>query len=181
MQSNQKKIVAASIVGLLVVGAVISGVFYFANGNEEKFKYNPTVALPTDYMIFVEQPVNEKQMAFVAALSSLAVHVVSPGAPQYHAMFILKDGKLSEHQLATIETLSNKDAPKLVFAPNGIAPEGLSAQIPIDEKLVFDTKGKSIARFFSYTDFISVGSYREALWVSPLANLENKVDGVSAF
>jgi hypothetical protein len=172
---NKQKIIAVSIAGLVLLAILIAGIMYISRGIEEGWKYDPNTDLPPDYMILVDKPDTMHEMAFVAALSSLAVHQTMDGAPSYHPMFILQDGMLTEHQLHTIETLANKDVPKLVFAVNGVLPDGLGNQVTIEEQNVFDMDGKRLGDFFTYDGYISVASYREALWVSPLANMENKV------
>lgn len=171
---NKKKFIAGAIVALLLVGA-IAAVVFLAGGEEKKFTYSPSVELPTDFMVLVNKPTNMNEMAFVAALSSVVVHETMEGAPRYHPMFILEDGMLTPHQMDTISKLSNGEIPKMIFTPDGKVPAGLEGQVAIDENLVFDMDGRRLADFFGYDGYISVGSYREALWVSPLANIQNKV------
>ena len=172
---NKQKIIAVSIAGLIILAGLIMGIMYITRDVDEGWKYDPSVDLPPDYMIFVDKPDTMHKMAFVAALSSLAVHQTLPEGPRYHPMFILQDGALTPHQLHTIETLANKDVPKLVFTSDGLVPSALAGQVSIEEQNVFDMDGKRLADFFTYDGYISTANYREALWVSPLANLENKV------
>jgi len=172
---GKKKIIAVSIAGVLLLGLVLLGVMYMAGGKEEGWKWEPTTDLPTDYMIFVNKPVTMDEMTFVAALSSLAVHQTLPEGPRYHAMFVLEEGALTPHHLNTIETLENKDVTKIVFSPDGTVPTPLAGQVTVEEQWVFDMDGKRLGDFFTYDDYITVASYREALWVSPLASLTNSV------
>ena len=57
---------------------------------------------------------------------------------------------------------------------DGEVPGALAGQIGVEEQNVFDMDPYRLADFLTYDGYITVASYREALWVSPLANLENK-------
>ncbi len=158
------------LVGLLLLLAGIGALVFMPIEAEKEFEYKPTLTLPEDYMIFVDEPQNQEDMTFIAALSCLAVH------NGYNPMFVLDSGKLDQHQLWAIQHMDNNNVPKLVFTKNESTVNNLRQQLgEIADENVFIPTSTALARFIGYDGYISVGSYQEALWVAPLAKIENKV------
>ena len=162
------------LIGIVVLTLVLAGAFVLYPRAEEKkvFKYEPTIELPEDYMIFVDEPQDDNDMFFIAALSCLAVR-----DDTYHQMYIFDpQGGLDNHEIWAIEHMDNKDVPKLVFTNSEGIVEKLRSQIgDILDEHVFPQGDRVLAQFMGFNDYISVGSYEEALWVAPLAKVDNKV------
>ena len=158
------------VVGLILIFAGI--LFLYPGAGEEKiFKYEPTINLPEEFMIFVDEPNDYNEMIFVAALSSIAVR-----EDNYNPLFILEQGKLDQHQQWAIEHMDNSDIPKLVFSSSDSTVELLRSQLgEIPDENIYIPGPKTLAQFKGFADYISVGSYKEALWAAPLAKIENKV------
>ncbi|UCH89691.1 MAG: hypothetical protein JSV49_03315 [Thermoplasmata archaeon] len=133
-------------------------------------KYRPTIDLPENYIVLVEEPRDLYDMTFIAALSSVVVH-----NDNYNPMFILDDGSLDQHQLWTIQHLNLAELPALLFTDNPDIAGGLREHLQIDDTHIYPKTPWMLANFRGYSDFISVASYEEALWVAPLAKIENKV------
>jgi hypothetical protein len=166
---KDKRLIGAAVLIIILAGVLV---FYPSAGEEKKFKYEPTIELPQDYMIFVEEPQDENDMFFIAALSSRAVD-----SEDYHPMFVFdaQDG-LDQHQIWTIEHMDISDVPKLVFTNSDGSVEKLRSQLgDIADENVFPKEDKTLAQFMGFNDVISVGSYEEALWVAPLAKIDNRV------
>lgn len=160
----------AALVAVIIILAGIA-ILYLGAAEDRGFNYEPTVELPNEYMIFVDEPENLNDMIFVASLSSLAVH-----GDGYNPMFILDKGSLDQHQLWAIEHMDNKDIPKLVFTDNEATVQQIQAQLgEIPAENIFKPGDKILAQFIGFDNYMSVGSYAEALWVAPLAKIENKV------
>ena len=105
---KDKRLVGA--VGLILIFAGIL-FLYPGAGEERPFKYEPTIDLPEEFMIFVDEPNDYNEMVFVASLSSIAVR-----EDNYNPLFILEQGKLDQHQLWAIEHMDNSDISKIVFS-----------------------------------------------------------------
>ncbi|WP_455393094.1 C25 family cysteine peptidase [[Eubacterium] cellulosolvens] len=166
---KDKRLIGAVALTIILAGVVI---LFPSAGEGKVFKYTPTVDLPDDYMIFVEKPQSEDDMFFIAALSTLAVR-----EEDYHPLFIIDetDG-LDHHQLWAIEHMDNKDVPKLIFTNSAGIVEKIRSQIgDVPEENVFPITPTTLAVFKGFNNYISVGSYEEALWVAPLAKIDNKV------
>jgi hypothetical protein len=73
----------------------------------------------------------------------------------------------------TIEHMSIKDVPKLLFTNSEEVISSVQSQV--DNVEVFEKNNDILLDFKGFDGTISVGSYEEALWVAPLANLENKM------
>lgn len=165
---------------IAVIIVLLAGVAVFWKGEEKEKKglYNPIEELPgqdiekqggePQYMIFVDEPRNEEELLFVAALSSIVVN-----NDIYHPMFILKDGELDEHQLWTINHLKNANVTKLLFTNFDETEEKVRAQLNSGEIKRYTATENELGMFKGFNGVISVGSYKEALWVAPLANIEN--------
>jgi hypothetical protein len=164
------KALTAGVIAILIgAGAFI---LYSGEPEEKVYSYQPTRELPEEYMIFVESPQNQDDMTFIAALSCLAVR-----EDDYHPMFIFDpSGGLDQHQIWAIEHMDIKDVPKLVFSSSEGIVEKLRSQIgEIPDENVFVPTKTRLGEFIGFDGFISVGSYEEALWVAPLAKIENRV------
>jgi hypothetical protein len=160
---DKKKAFALAITFIIIIAALA----YLFRGEEAKPEHVPIIDLPNQYMVLVEEPQNEEDMAFIAALSPLVVR------NHYNPMFILQDGSLDQYQLWTIEHMSIKDVPKLLFTNSEEVISSVQSQV--DNVEVFEKNNDILLDFKGFDGTISVGSYEEALWVAPLANLENKM------
>jgi archaellum component FlaF (FlaF/FlaG flagellin family) len=160
---DKRKTFAIFVAAVLLIGAII----LLFSGERSKAPHVPTIDLPADYMVLVDSPENEEDLMFIAALSSIVVH------DGYHPLFILENGSLSNYQLWTIEHLENNDVPKLLFTNDENVIAEVSAQV--DNIEVFERNPHTLMDFKGFDGTISVGSYKEALWVAPLANYDNKM------
>ncbi len=136
-------------------------------------QYSPPPAqntLPDEYYILVDQPEDEDDMAFIAALSSIQFV-----GGHYHPMFILDDGQLDDHQLATVQTMSVYDAPFLLFTDDADTQSYCEDQLGADNVQTYTAADDVLATFHGFKGHISVASYAEAMWVAPLAQVEGKV------
>ncbi|UCE35868.1 MAG: hypothetical protein JSW00_09875 [Thermoplasmata archaeon] len=160
---DRKKVFAGVVTSLLLI-AILA---YLLMGEEEKKRHIPTVDLPSQYMVLVDEPQNEEDLMFIAALSSLVVR------DNYNPMFIIGEEGLDDRQLWTIEHMTIKDVPKLLFTNS----EGVSSAVSnqLDNVEVYERTNYVLMDFKGFDGTISVGSYEEALWVAPLANVENKM------
>jgi len=179
------------IVNVFVVVLIIASMFAMTydggDDDEEDWEYSVgSEPLAEDYMIFVDAPESEEDMALIYALSSL----VNKG-DVYHPLFILEDTGLDEHQLWTLEWSSNKDVQKYLFSNGalltveqqmtGIGAEANIIQFPFTRESV-----NSALRGFkensgpnTFTGEIKVKDHREALWVAPLAAQTDSVVTIS--
>jgi hypothetical protein len=165
---KDKRLAGAAVLILILAGIAL---LYPTPEEEQVFRYEPTVELPDDFMILVDEPQDYNDMIFIAALSSLAV-----SEDDYYPMFILEKGALDQHELWAIEHMDNSDVPKLVFTDSESTKELLRSQLgEIPDENFFKPGPTALAQFKGFDDYISVGSYAEALWVAPLAKVENKV------
>jgi hypothetical protein len=169
MNWKDKALTASVVIILICAGAFV---LLPSAPKERLYKYAPTMDLPEDFMIFVEKPAGEDDMTFIAALSSLAV-----SDDDYHPMFIFDPAEgLDTHQLWTIEHMDIQDVPKLVFANSDGIVDKLRSQVgEIPDEDVFTPSNTVLGKFKGFNGYITVGSYKEALWVAPLAKIENKV------
>lgn len=168
------------IVTVLIVVLIVASMFamtYDGGDDEEDWTYEVgSEPLAEDYMIFVDAPESEEDMALIYALSSL----VNKG-DVYHPLFILGDIGLDDHQLWTLQYSSNKDVQKYLFSNGalltveqqmgGIGAEANIVQFPFTREAV-----NSALRGFmtnpgpnTFSSEIKVKDHREALWVAPLA------------
>ena len=177
----------SAIAIIIIIGSIV-----IINKDEEKKEenlYNPTEELPgqeledspdaePQYMIFVDEPKSEDELLFISALSSVVVH-----NDIYHPMFILEEGQLDEHQLWTINHMKNSDVPKIVFTNFDETEDKIKEQLNTENLTRFQATEAELGIFKGFEDVITVASYKEALWVAPLANIENKaiIIGESSF
>jgi hypothetical protein len=164
---KKQKMAAALLLAVLLLAVAVA---FIPPAEVAEDRYSPTVELPEDFIVLVEEPQTLDDMTFIAALSSLVVR-----EDIYHPMFILEEGKLDQHQLWTIEHMNMADLPFILFTDNPDLVNGLMEQVSINETDVYPKSPKVLAEFKGYSDVISVGTYEEALWVAPLAKIENKV------
>jgi hypothetical protein len=160
---DRKKVFAVAVTSLLVLAIFV----YLLMGEEEKKRHVATIDLPQQYMIFVEEPETEEDMLFIAALTPLVVK------EEYNPLFILGNGSLTDHQLWTIEHMTIKDVPKLLFTNSEDVFASVSSQV--DGVIPFAKSNEILRDFKGFEGEITVGSYEEALWVAPLATMENKM------
>lgn len=160
---DRKKVFAVAVTSLLILAVLV----YVLMGEEEKKRHVATIDLPQQYMILVEEPETQEDMLFIAALTPLVVR------EEYNPLFILGNGSLTDHQLWTIEHMTIKDVPKLLFTNSEDVFTSVSSQV---EGVIPFAKSNEILRDFKGFDGeITVASYEEALWVTPLATMENKM------
>ena len=166
-RKRMKQILAVAMVLILM----IVGVAFWPKPVKPKEGYSPTIALPPDYMVYVDAPGDDAGMFFIALLSSVVVH------NGYHPMWILTpDGQLNEHSAWTLAHMKNKDLPALVFTADSSVPEKLRSQgVKVQDEFVFPVDGNVLNDFMGYEDMLPVASYEEALWASSLAHVDNKV------
>lgn len=164
--SNRIKMIIAVIVCLMLLAVAV---LFYTPTTPAPDRYDPSIELPDDYIVLVEEPQSMEDLTFIAALSSIVVH------NGYHPMFILDDGKLDQHQLWTMSYVGIEELPVLLFTDNEDLTANLQDQVTINENHTFPKDPAVLAKFKGFEDVITVGSYQEALWVAPLANVENKV------
>ena len=70
--------------------------------------------------------------------------------------------------------MNMQETPKLIFTDKEGTISALKSQITINENLTFLPEPAVLGNFKGFDGFISVASYKEALWVAPLAKIENK-------
>jgi hypothetical protein len=170
MFKDKKKLAQLAAVGVIVI-LLIAAIALWPAPTKPKKGYTPTIGLPPEYMVFVDEPVSEWDHMFVATLSSVAVR-----NDTYHPMFILGPEGLTPHQAWTIEHLQNPNIPALIFSRNESSTSTIAdAGLQISEDYIFEPSNDILGEFKGYDDWIHVASYEEALWVAPLANVDNKV------
>lgn len=168
-------------VGILILGSLI---FVFRDElgiADSEEKYNPSINLADDkngkpgYIILTDEPQDEEDMAFIATLSSIIVHG-GENNNLYHPFFILENGELDDHQMWTLNHMSDLSGSKfLLFTNNDDTKTKINEQIgELGEIEIHPANNDIVSKFYGFNGVISVGSYKEALWASPLANIENK-------
>ena len=172
MKKNMQKAGAVAVAALfLVAGAAY---IWGMEAPEGGYKYDPSIALPEDYMLFVDNPVTPEDRAFVASLSSLAVR-----GETYHPFFILGEEGLDQHSLWTIQHHVRKDVPKLYFTHNPDGAGSLQSQLDgigadTSQLQVYAPNPMAVGDFKGFSGVIQVGTFKEATWVSGLAAHQNK-------
>jgi hypothetical protein len=81
---------------------------------------------------------------------------------------------LDDHQLYTIHTMSAYDAPALLFTDSPDTESFVTDQLGADRVTTYPADDDILASFYGFDGAISVKSYAEAMWVAPLAQVENK-------
>lgn len=166
---NLLKMIALLILVIIIVGILAIPSLLDSDDDDD---ITPTIELPENYIIIVQEPESEEERAMVAALSVLAVH-----DGEFHPMFLLEEGILDDHVLQTIENSNYADATKFLFTNDPAIVSDVGEQVTNVVEKPFTKKefNHEMQSLMGYEGKISVGSYEEAIWVAPLANLENKV------
>ena len=170
MDFNLKRKKYFAITAVAVLGLAAIGLYVMMGPMEEVIPpYEPSIDLPEEYIILVNEPQNLDDMMFISSLSSIAVR------DTYHPLFILEDGKLDDHQLWTIEHFVDeiKNAPKLLFTSDENVLNNVKGQV--EGVVHYKISNDVLAQFKGFADIIDVNSYPEALWAAPVARVENKV------
>jgi len=156
---------------VVILILLVAAMGFVSLDEEDDGEGKASVTLADEYIVMVDEPTTEEEMMVVAALSALVVR------EDYHPMFILEGGLLDDHELWTIQHSTLVDATKYLFTYSDETAENVGAQVSnIQPYNLKTTHFNDIMRDFKgYDGEISVSSYREALWVSALAKLENRI------
>jgi len=160
------------IIALITAAIVIiAAIAFVALKEDDEKESKPGDSLADVYMVLVDEPETEEELAVVAGLSAIVVR------DEYHPMFILENGWLDEHELWTIEHSINVDATKYLFTYSEDTIEQVSSQVTnvIPYNLAIKDFNDIMRDFRGFDGEISVATYEEALWVSPLAHIQNKI------
>ena len=157
----QRKLIAIAIVGMLLV----TGALLMMRGGAPARTIVPTMELPDDYIIFVDEPETEREMLLVSSLSSLAVRET------YRPLFIITDQGPTPHQLNSISMMGRGSHTALYFSLRGEEPVfdwagGLET---------FELNDDTLKHFLGFGGTITVASYEEALWASTIASIQGKL------
>ncbi len=149
----------------ITVVIIIGGMMFFVWPEEEEVE---TRSLPEDYIIFVQYPETEKDMEFIASLSSISV---SDG--RYHPVYVLgRDGTVDDKIKHTIMQMGDfGEAVAFIDAPEARA----NFEQDFGAKHIFPRCPKVLESFRGYSGTIKVSSYEEALWAAPVAAEEQKL------
>lgn len=169
-KSKNKTILAIAIVSILIVAGIAA--FFMSGVKEDKgFIYSPTIELPQEYGIIMEEPTDNDTMMFAAMLSSLAVE--KDGT--YHPFFILEEGgNLDDHQLDTIDKMGLGNMPYLIFSNDPETDPPAAGQVS-EVFGVYGMEGQELAEFMGFEGVLTVASYEEALWAASIAKNSNRV------
>ena len=118
------------------------------------------------YFIFLPEPKNEYERIFFVSASALSV---STG--KYCPIFMFDDNGLDSHQISTIRNMSEIKK-GIVFSNNDDLAEALIKQLGMNLTL-YPLSFDVIKRFGENNGTITVSSYKEALWASPIAAIKN--------
>ncbi len=172
MNAKYKKITAVALVSVLVTGGLI---FYFSQPKEEdRPLYQPTIELPSDYMVITEYPKNPDDMLSVACLSSL----INRGEVYNPFMILDQEGKLSSQQIYTL-TNWKTDRAKLLFVNSEALFNSVNSQLseaglsPVKEEHYLPLTSNAVSNFIGFDGVITVSSYSEALWATAVAKNTN--------
>jgi len=172
------KLIANILVIVLILAAMLSmTVLVNDDSDEEDWEREAGVEpLADDYMIFVDAPETEQDMALIYALSSITYK-----NNVYHPLFILNENGLDDHQLWTLQYSSNKDVQKYLFSNNAlITVEQQINTIGAETNIIHypftrEAVNSALRGFLEnegpnqFTSEILVKTHHEALWVAPLA------------
>ncbi|MFA5772315.1 MAG: C25 family cysteine peptidase [Thermoplasmata archaeon] len=160
---NKKKLLAATLIFIIVFAAIG---YYLLIPLPPKIV--PTIELPPRYMVLVDEPKTESDFAFAASLSSLIVRNNT-----YNPFFVLENGTLDDHQLWTINNMKAKDVPKLLFTNSVDTLKNIKSKVTNVTR--YPTNSDALRAFKGFSGEITVGSYKESLWASPVAHKQNKI------
>ncbi|MEW5759820.1 MAG: C25 family cysteine peptidase [Candidatus Thermoplasmatota archaeon] len=155
-----KKIIALVIIFLIIAVIVL---FRPVEKPKPKIEYK----LPDEYIVLIDEPKDEFEMSFVSALSPIIMY-----KNKYHPFFILDNGSLDRHQLWTIEKMKIKDKKKLLFTNSLATIDNVNRQV--SNVINYPISNKFLKNLVGFNGSYKVSSYKEAIWVSPLATIENK-------
>ncbi len=166
-KGTMMKVGAVAVIVLLLLAAVM----FTPQPTVTASTYNPTIDLPDNYLVMVDEPIEEADFAFVASLGSIVNH------NGYHPFYILGPDGMDVKQLWTLQHMNFNEFPVLLFTNDSDGMLGkLNAQgIAVLEEHIFEISNTVLGDFKGFDNAISVASYREALWVAPLAKATNKV------
>jgi len=183
-EKNTLKKLGSIFILLLLVAAGLAGYFFLDFGEDEKKEVYHGQELLDIYSLFIQEPENEEEML----LASILISSLTITNDTYHPTFILENGKLDSHELHTIANSANRFSAKYLFSKNDISEEIKKqlADVGVEAEVIyipFNTESvnwllKNFSRYEPKTQFkgeITVSSYKESLWVSGLAALENKI------
>ncbi len=169
IQDISRKNIAIIICIILLLSSI--GLYYLTRSKKEVVPpYAPSKELPKNFIALVEAPSNQDDMMFISSLSSITVR--NEG---YNPLFILDEGSLDSHQLWTIDHMEDKykNAPKILFTNNDATYENVKGQV--NDVIRYNVTDTILSTFKGFSGVIDVASHEEALWVSPIAKVENKV------
>lgn len=180
------------IINVLIVVIILSSMLAVTRLNDdddggEDWEWAAGVnPLAEDYMIFVDAPESQEDMALIYALSSITYK-----NDVYHPMFIIDENGLDEHQLWTLQYSSNKNVQKYLFSNNAyITVEQQMSGIGADSNIIHfpftrESVNEALRGFATiegpntFTTEIKVKDHREALWVAPLAAHKDAIVTIS--
>jgi len=167
-----KMVAVAAVIALLLAGLL--AILLLPSKEKTKDLYDPSVEAPLDFMVIVEYPKTQEDMAAIACLTPLLFH-----GDTYHPLMILdQQDELSRQETYTL-THWDTDHTKILFANDEAIFERINTQLsaeslsPIEEQYNLKLTQKASAMFYGFNGVLSVGSYEEALWVSTLAKQKN--------
>jgi hypothetical protein len=144
---------------------VLAGLGLLIPGKPGAQAHIPTFVLPTDYIVAVDEPQTEYEMAFIACLAPVVNH------NGYHPFFVLEDGQLDAHSLWTVQQSDLGNLPVLLFSNSSDTEKSLGAQLSNVKRL--NLTRSTLEDFAGFEGRITVRNYREALWVAGLAAAKN--------
>jgi len=155
---------------------IASAIAFYPSPKERPELYQPVKDLPQNFLIVVDEPQSVDDMAFIAALSSIAVR---DQGDTYNPMFITDGGQLDQHVLWTLEHMEGGNKTIVLFSNEETMADSIRAQgLDVLDEHVFPKDNKVLCQFTGFDGAISVGSLEEALWVAPLASQKNMVIGI---
>jgi hypothetical protein len=159
--TRTRKLAVVAVVTVMI----LAGIGFLLPPREIVTANPPSFVLPPDYMVMMDEPQTEYEMAFTACLAP----VINHGG--YHPFFILQDGQLDAHSLWTVENSGLKGLPVLLFSNSTETEAKLKAQLPDVTRL--NMTRSTLNDFAGFEGRITVRNFREALWVSGLAAAKN--------
>ena len=157
---NRKLLAAAA-----ALAVVLAGVGLLYPGKPVVSAHVPAFVLPTDYIVIVDEPQTEYEMAFIACLAPVVNH------NGYHPFFILEGGQLDAHSLWTVQQSDLANLPVLLFSNNSELEKSLASQLTGVKRLAMSRH--TLEDFAGFEGRLTVRSYREALWAAPVAAARN--------
>ena len=163
------KILAATTVILLIIGMM------FIPRESEEERHRQSTELGERYVIVAEIPETEEQRILTVGISALAVRG-TPEMPVYHPLFFVDDTGLDDHQIWTLEMLGYQDIPVYVFAHTDGLDATIGSQVAalgLGEVVPFRYSADVLRDIRGFNKVITAMTYEEALWIAPLAHLDN--------